>query len=148
MIEFIVIFSFLSGMGVIFSGNLFVLLTALFCVVTMWAFLSVNWEFYSLSYYFYSDTMSNSFVILSSFIGLIMVYSSYKIYTGAEFSKLFSGLIYILFLVLLLSFFSGYYLLFYVFFVVSLIPTLLIITGWGYQPERLQAGVYFLFYTL
>jgi NADH-ubiquinone oxidoreductase chain 4 len=20
--------------------------------------------------------------------------------------------------------------------------------GWGYQPERLQAGIYFLFYTL
>jgi NADH-ubiquinone oxidoreductase chain 4 len=31
---------------------------------------------------------------------------------------------------------------------VSLIPTIIIIMGWGYQPERLQAGIYFLFYTL
>jgi len=38
--------------------------------------------------------------------------------------------------------------LFTFFFEISLVPTLLIILGWGYQPERLQAGVYFLFYTL
>merc|ERR1712177_57858 len=30
----------------------------------------------------------------------------------------------------------------------SLIPTLILILGWGYQPERIQAGVYILFYTL
>jgi len=40
------------------------------------------------------------------------------------------------------------YLQYYFFFEASLIPTLLIILGWGYQPERLQAGLYFLFYTL
>jgi NADH-ubiquinone oxidoreductase chain 4 len=38
--------------------------------------------------------------------------------------------------------------LFYVFFESSLIPTLFLILGWGYQPERLQAGIYLLFYTL
>jgi len=36
----------------------------------------------------------------------------------------------------------------YIFFEASLIPTLLVIVGWGYQTERLQAGVYFLFYTM
>ena len=30
----------------------------------------------------------------------------------------------------------------------TLIPTLILIIGWGYQPERIQAGVYMLFYTL
>jgi len=29
-----------------------------------------------------------------------------------------------------------------------LIPTLFLILGWGYQPERFQAGIYLLFYTL
>jgi NADH-ubiquinone oxidoreductase chain 4 len=38
--------------------------------------------------------------------------------------------------------------LFYLFFERRLIPTLLLIIGWGYQPERLQAGIYLLFYTL
>lgn len=38
--------------------------------------------------------------------------------------------------------------LFYIFFEARLIPTLILIIGWGYQPERLQAGIYLLFYTL
>jgi NADH:ubiquinone oxidoreductase subunit 4 (subunit M) len=29
-----------------------------------------------------------------------------------------------------------------------LIPTLFLILGWGYQPERVQACIYLLFYTL
>ena len=38
---------------------------------------------------------------------------------------------------------------FYVFFFESrLIPTSFLILGWGYQPERVQAGIYLLFYTL
>ena len=34
------------------------------------------------------------------------------------------------------------------FFESRLIPTLFLILGWGYQPERVQAGIYLLFYTL
>lgn len=33
-------------------------------------------------------------------------------------------------------------------FEVSLIPTLVLILGWGYQPERLQAGIYLIIYTI
>lgn len=33
-------------------------------------------------------------------------------------------------------------------FEATLIPTLILITRWGNQTERLNAGVYFLFYTL
>lgn len=39
-------------------------------------------------------------------------------------------------------------LLFYIFFEASLIPTLLLIISWGYQPERLQAGSYIILYTV
>lgn len=38
--------------------------------------------------------------------------------------------------------------MFYFFFEASLIPTLFLILGWGYQPERLQAGVYIIMYTV
>jgi len=37
---------------------------------------------------------------------------------------------------------------FYILFETSLIPTLIIILGWGYQPERLQAGIYLIIYTI
>ena len=36
----------------------------------------------------------------------------------------------------------------FIFFESRLIPTLFLILGWGYQPERVQAGIYLLFYTL
>nr|YP_010000283.1 NADH dehydrogenase subunit 4 [Serilophus lunatus]QOD96130.1 NADH dehydrogenase subunit 4 [Serilophus lunatus] len=38
--------------------------------------------------------------------------------------------------------------LFYIAFEATLIPTLILITRWGSQPERLNAGIYLLFYTL
>lgn len=38
--------------------------------------------------------------------------------------------------------------MFYVIFEATLIPTLILITRWGNQAERLNAGTYFLFYTL
>nr|YP_009568600.1 NADH dehydrogenase subunit 4 [Oceanodroma castro]QBB88610.1 NADH dehydrogenase subunit 4 [Oceanodroma castro] len=38
--------------------------------------------------------------------------------------------------------------LFYISFEATLIPTLILITRWGTQPERLSAGIYLLFYTL
>ena len=53
-----------------------------------------------------------------------------------------------LLLSLVLTFSCLDFLVFYFCFERSLIPTLILILGWGYQPERLQAGVYMLFYTL
>jgi len=53
-----------------------------------------------------------------------------------------------LLLILMITFLVSDLIRFYFFFEASLIPTLLIIIGWGYQPERIQAGVYFIFYTL
>lgn len=53
-----------------------------------------------------------------------------------------------LILLLVLTFRTTNLFLFYVFFERRLIPTFFLILGWGYQPERLQAGYYLLFYTL
>ncbi|YP_009170524.1 NADH dehydrogenase subunit 4 (mitochondrion) [Gekko japonicus] len=38
--------------------------------------------------------------------------------------------------------------MFYIMFEMTLVPTLILITRWGSQAERLNAGMYFLFYTL
>nr|YP_004934933.1 NADH dehydrogenase subunit 4 [Pedipes pedipes]AEQ93861.1 NADH dehydrogenase subunit 4 [Pedipes pedipes] len=51
-------------------------------------------------------------------------------------------------LVLSLFFLCNNILSLYIMFEVSLIPTLLLIIGWGYQPERLQAGTYMVVYTV
>nr|YP_842369.1 NADH dehydrogenase subunit 4 [Dryocopus pileatus]ABG37716.1 NADH dehydrogenase subunit 4 [Dryocopus pileatus] len=49
---------------------------------------------------------------------------------------------------IILAFSSSELMLFYISFEATLIPTLILITRWGSQPERLSAGTYLLFYTL
>lgn len=97
---------------------------------------------------FYLDVLSFSMVALRLWITILMYYSSYGVYHGKNYLFFFSFTIFVLCFILFLTFTSLNLLLFYFYFEASLIPTLLIIIGWGYQPERLQAGIYFLFYTL
>nr|QUE27212.1 NADH dehydrogenase subunit 4 [Fulvetta cinereiceps] len=49
---------------------------------------------------------------------------------------------------ILIAFSASELMLFYIAFEATLIPTLILITRWGNQPERLNAGIYLLFYTL
>jgi len=49
---------------------------------------------------------------------------------------------------LILAFGATEVIIFYIMFEATLVPTLIIITRWGNQAERLNAGTYFLFYTL
>nr|AJG35741.1 NADH dehydrogenase subunit 4 [Pionites leucogaster] len=49
---------------------------------------------------------------------------------------------------IILAFSTTDLMMFYISFEATLIPTLILITRWGSQPERLSAGIYLLFYTL
>lgn len=49
---------------------------------------------------------------------------------------------------LIIAFGATEIIMFYIIFEATLVPTLIIITRWGNQAERLNAGTYFLFYTL
>lgn len=62
--------------------------------------------------------------------------------------NLFRIIIIILNTILITAFSTSNLFSFYLFFEASLIPTLLLILGWGYQPERLQAGIYLIIYTV
>lgn len=74
--------------------------------------------------------------------------ASEVIYKNKNYLNFFLGLILLLLLSLFLTFSTSNIFLFYIYFERRLIPTLFLILGWGYQPERLQAGIYLLFYTL
>lgn len=94
------------------------------------------------------DTISFRLIYLSFYlVGLIILRSLYVKKLGKNF-VLYLYIIGGLLISLLMAFSVNNYLLFYFFFEVSLLPTLIMIVGWGYQPERLQAGVYFMLYTL
>nr|QID03255.1 NADH dehydrogenase subunit 4 [Homidia socia] len=109
-------------------------------------FILVDYVFCTSS--FLNDSLTYSLVILSLWISALMLYSSYNIFSSNLNIVSFVFFVFVLCLILVLTFNSLNLLNFYFYFEVSLIPTLLIIFSWGYQPERLQAGIYFLFYTM
>nr|YP_009254368.1 NADH dehydrogenase subunit 4 [Caridina cf. nilotica HMG-2016]ANC75341.1 NADH dehydrogenase subunit 4 [Caridina cf. nilotica HMG-2016] len=94
------------------------------------------------------DSVGYILILLSFWIVTLLVLGSNKILEVKNHSSLFLLVNVALLVSLVLTFSSQDYLLFYICFETSLIPTLVLILGWGYQPERLQAGVYMLFYTL
>lgn len=94
------------------------------------------------------DVLSFGLILLSFWICALIVISRRGVYfSKLNFNYFLFNIIFLLF-ILLLTFRCINLFLFYVFFERSLIPTLFLILGWGYQPERLQAGLYLLFYTL
>nr|QVL28864.1 NADH dehydrogenase subunit 4 [Pandalus prensor] len=101
-----------------------------------------------LGYSFGVDSVSYILVLLSFWISSLVVGVSQKIYDSLNFTSLFLIMNLLLLVSLVLTFSCLDYLLFYICFEASLLPTLILILGWGYQPERLQAGTYMLFYTL
>nr|UUF67484.1 NADH dehydrogenase subunit 4 [Statilia sp.] len=111
----------------------------------------INIDFFSwsnLSYMFGYDYLSYGLVMLSFWICVLMVMASYSVIRYKFYNNLFLFMIIMLLLMLYCTFCSLNMLSFYFFFEGSLIPTLFLIFGWGYQPERLQAGIYLLFYTM
>nr|QXJ42083.1 NADH dehydrogenase subunit 4 [Euprymna sp. Type 1 GS-2021] len=97
----------------------------------------------------YFDNMSGILVNLTFWIGgLMLLASNYSVKIMNNKSIEFSFVVLILCLVVVMYFISSNLMYFYIFFEVSLIPTLMLIIGWGYQPERLQAGMYMMLYTI
>nr|YP_010557035.1 NADH dehydrogenase subunit 4 [Ogcogaster segmentator]UYS92706.1 NADH dehydrogenase subunit 4 [Ogcogaster segmentator] len=101
-----------------------------------------------LSYFMGIDLISFGLIMLTFWICGLMLMASESIYRVSYSTSFFIFNNLILLMMLYLTFSSLNLFYFYLFFESSLIPTLFLIVGWGYQPERLQAGVYLLFYTL
>nr|YP_009111457.1 NADH dehydrogenase subunit 4 [Asiotmethis jubatus]AHA42378.1 NADH dehydrogenase subunit 4 [Asiotmethis jubatus] len=101
-----------------------------------------------ISWCFGVDFFSFGLILLSFWICSLMITASGSIYLSSYHSSVFVLMVLFLMIMLYCSFSSLSLLSFYIFFEASLIPTLLLILGWGYQPERLQAGIYLIFYTM
>lgn len=104
--------------------------------------------FIRISYLFGCDIISYGLILLRLWIVSLMLIARESIYKYNNYVNLFLLNIIILLILLILTFRRMRLFIFYLFFERSLIPTLFLILGWGYQPERLQAGIYLLFYTL
>nr|YP_009503505.1 NADH dehydrogenase subunit 4 [Isoperla bilineata]AXB38851.1 NADH dehydrogenase subunit 4 [Isoperla bilineata] len=121
----------------------------LFLLTFMFMFMNVFGTFFgNLSYFLGCDVLSYGLILLSFWICVLMITASESVYRFKNYEGFFMLMIVVLLILLFCTFSCMNLFMFYLFFESSLIPTLFLILGWGYQPERLQAGVYLLFYTL
>nr|YP_010891523.1 NADH dehydrogenase subunit 4 [Alviniconcha adamantis]WJK73046.1 NADH dehydrogenase subunit 4 [Alviniconcha adamantis] len=122
---------------------------AVISLLSLFHLFSPLWTYESLNSYMTMDSMSSILVILTFWISLMMMMASQSsVKIAVNNQKLFSWLVLSLNLILVFAFCLSSIMHFYFFFEASLIPTLLLILGWGYQPERLQAGMYMMIYTV
>nr|WHM51831.1 NADH dehydrogenase subunit 4 [Cryptotermes bracketti] len=133
-----------------FLGGGWWLLHSLFFLISFLFFFAfpcfMGWA--SLGYMFGCDYLSYGLILLSFWICVLMILASESVLRSCYHPGLFLFFVILLVIFLFCTFGSVSLFSFYLFFESSLIPTVFIILGWGYQPERLQAGVYLLFYTL
>ena len=95
-----------------------------------------------------TDDYSNVLILLSFWITTLIILSSYYIKWEHKITRLFSILVILITFFLIMRFSTSNLIIFYIIFEASLIPIFLIVLGWGYQPERVKASFYLLFYTL
>nr|YP_010729874.1 NADH dehydrogenase subunit 4 [Parnassius mnemosyne]WEF74745.1 NADH dehydrogenase subunit 4 [Parnassius mnemosyne] len=133
-----------------FMKNMFWLVQMMLMLI-MFIFMNLSLNinnFCNLSYMMGCDLISFGLILLSIWICMLMVMASESLYKNNFYINFFLLNIIILMIMLYLTFSVLNLFMFYLFFEGSLIPTLMLIIGWGYQPERIQAGMYLLFYTL
>nr|QOQ85346.1 NADH dehydrogenase subunit 4 [Phocoena phocoena]QOQ85359.1 NADH dehydrogenase subunit 4 [Phocoena phocoena]QOQ85372.1 NADH dehydrogenase subunit 4 [Phocoena phocoena]QOQ85385.1 NADH dehydrogenase subunit 4 [Phocoena phocoena]UFK29180.1 NADH dehydrogenase subunit 4 [Phocoena phocoena] len=99
---------------------------------------------------FFSDPLSTPLLMLTMWLLplTLMASQSHLLKEPLTRKKLYITMLVMLQALLIMTFTAMELIMFYIMFEATLIPTLIIITRWGNQTERLNAGLYFLFYTL
>nr|YP_009466922.1 NADH dehydrogenase subunit 4 [Lonchorhina aurita]AOS49706.1 NADH dehydrogenase subunit 4 [Lonchorhina aurita] len=104
----------------------------------------------NMSLMFFSDALSTPLLILTLWLLPLMIIASQFHLTNETplRKKLYITMLILLQVFLIMTFTATELIMFYILFEATLLPTLVLITRWGNQTERLNAGLYFLFYTL
>nr|YP_009754590.1 NADH dehydrogenase subunit 4 [Cynopterus sphinx]QIP52508.1 NADH dehydrogenase subunit 4 [Cynopterus sphinx] len=104
----------------------------------------------NMSLTYFSDSLSTPLLMLSMWLLPLMIVASQFHLTKESYTrkKLYITMLIMLQIFLIMTFTATELIFFYILFEATLVPTLIIITRWGGQTERLNAGLYFLFYTL
>nr|CAI38780.1 NADH dehydrogenase subunit 4 [Ascaphus truei] len=103
-----------------------------------------------MNYYLSVDRLSSPLLILTCWLLPLMVLASQNHLTSEPpfRQRIYLSALITLQISLIMAFGATELIMFYIMFETTLIPTLILITRWGNQAERLNAGTYFLFYTL
>nr|YP_009445862.1 NADH dehydrogenase subunit 4 [Eurythenes maldoror]ATX68770.1 NADH dehydrogenase subunit 4 [Eurythenes maldoror] len=140
---------FLSvSVGLVFGGFWGEVVSCVLGLGVLWVLSSSDLGLVKVAEVFELDSVGYSLGCLSLWVVLLSLLGSVKIKSYSSVSSMFMAVSVGLLGFLILSFSFSSFLLFYLSFESCLIPILLMILGWGYQPERAQAGIYMLMYTL
>nr|YP_009003635.1 NADH dehydrogenase subunit 4 [Uraeotyphlus gansi]AGZ19120.1 NADH dehydrogenase subunit 4 [Uraeotyphlus gansi] len=120
------------------------------------ALLSLTWLYYPsettqyVNKYMAIDQLSAPLMVLTCWLTpLMMLASQHHLNNNTtNRQRTYISMFVTLQTTLIMAFSATELMLFYIMFETTLIPTLILITRWGSQTERLNAGTYFLFYTL
>nr|ABC47524.1 NADH dehydrogenase subunit 4 [Chiroderma villosum] len=104
----------------------------------------------NLSLMFFSDSLSTPLLMLTLWLLPLMIIASQSHLANEPPTrkKSYITMLVLLQIFLIMTFTATELIMLYILFEATLLPTLIIITRWGNQAERLNAGLYFLFYTL
>nr|YP_010165787.1 NADH dehydrogenase subunit 4 [Dreissena rostriformis]QRV59721.1 NADH dehydrogenase subunit 4 [Dreissena rostriformis] len=149
---------FMSFLGFFqMSGGILVFSLSLIVVMFFCFFMSSSPVMFC-DYFFLVDNLSILMIVMSFFVILSSLVSSCKdLYLSEKVTQKnkikstsfgFEGAVLMVFMCCIAVFSSKNIFCFYVFFELSLLPTLWLILSWGNNPERLQAGVAMMLYTV
>nr|WNH37674.1 NADH dehydrogenase subunit 4 [Scopelarchus guentheri] len=104
----------------------------------------------TLNSYLGTDSLSTPLLVLTCWLLPLMILASRNHIAPEPINRqrTYLSLLTSLQVFLIMAFGATEIIMFYVMFEATLVPTLFLITRWGNQTERLNAGTYFLFYTL
>nr|YP_010353005.1 NADH dehydrogenase subunit 4 [Archispirostreptus gigas]UOF70488.1 NADH dehydrogenase subunit 4 [Archispirostreptus gigas] len=142
-------FLFVVLMGLLFWGLSWDLVYLVLVVVSLFFLMLGHYEYVDYTYLgngLGGGLLGVVLAWLSVWIVMLMLLASLSTIKDNEVYFLVLMLVMLFFLVLV--FCSIDLIWFYISFEAVLVPTYLLIIGWGYQPERLQAGLYLIFYTM
>nr|YP_009730159.1 NADH dehydrogenase subunit 4 [Amphiura sinicola]QHT54215.1 NADH dehydrogenase subunit 4 [Amphiura sinicola] len=99
---------------------------------------------------FHADSISSPLILLSFWLLPVSLLASISHLQNTSHlnQQTFITLLLFILLALIITFTSSNILLFFIGFESTLIPTLFLITNWGMNEARIEAGYYFIFYTL
>nr|YP_010478415.1 NADH dehydrogenase subunit 4 [Nesophrosyne sp. 246 GMB-2012]UVI59859.1 NADH dehydrogenase subunit 4 [Nesophrosyne sp. 246 GMB-2012] len=126
------------------SSSVLVMQSAYLLILLIMIYMTNCLEFFGfISYNMGLDVYSYCLICLSFVIGSLMFISM----VGCYSMSVFGFLNFLLTISLLINFSSLNFLYMYISFEFVLVPLMVLILGWGYQPERLMSGMYLFFYT-
>nr|YP_009244868.1 NADH dehydrogenase subunit 4 [Amynthas hupeiensis]AMO26953.1 NADH dehydrogenase subunit 4 [Amynthas hupeiensis]BDQ43729.1 NADH dehydrogenase subunit 4 [Amynthas hupeiensis] len=149
MLKILLIIMSLLLLPVVTTNYMWSMLMTLILLTGMYSTLMLNSTPYTMiTSMSATDMLATSLSVLTIWVAAMMVLASTKIYMSNTYPKLFAMNVLLLTLILLLCFNASNMFMFYIWFEASLVPTMALIMMWGYQPERLQASMYLMIYTV